>query len=105
MTSGDDDVMIITRKGISIRFTEKQLRDQGRATRGVKGISLAKDDIVESMDIVSEDATLLVCTENGYGKRTKISDYRVIKRGGRGVISIKANKRNGPVVGRYQHRE
>ena len=105
MTGGGDDVMIITRKGISIRFDEKQLRDQGRATRGVRGISLAAGDAVESMDIVSDDATLLVCTENGYGKRTEFGEYRIQSRGGKGIIAIRTSERNGMVVGAHSVKE
>ena len=101
LTDGKDNVMLATRKGMSIRFNEAQLRDQGRSTRGVRGIALSKDDYVESLDIVAEDATFLTCTENGYGKRTAFDEYRTQGRGGRGVISIRTSRRNGLVVGAH----
>jgi DNA gyrase subunit A len=98
LTSGQDEVILTTKKGMSIRFSESGLRDQGRATRGVRGISLARDDTVKSMEIVNREATLLICTENGYGKRTDYDEYRLQGRGGRGVIAIRTSRRNGPVV-------
>jgi len=98
-TCGQDEMILITRRGMSIRFSEKNVRAQGRATRGVRGISLAGDDVVESLEVVGPDATLLVCTENGYGKRSDFSEYRTQGRGGRGVIAIRTSKRNGEVVG------
>jgi len=101
LTSGNDDVVLATRKGMSIRFAESQLRSQGRATRGVRGIALAKDDLVKTLAIVDAKATFLVCTENGYGKRTGFDEYRVQRRGGRGVMAIRASERNGLVVGAH----
>jgi len=101
MTSGNDEVMLCTLKGKSIRFSETRLRDQGRATRGVRGISLGKGDRVQSMEIVNNDATFLVCTENGYGKRTAFEEYRTQNRGGSGIIAIRTSKRNGKVVGAH----
>ncbi|OVE75174.1 DNA gyrase subunit A [bacterium E08(2017)] len=97
-TDNTNDIILTTSFGKSIRFDEQQLRDQGRATRGVRGIKLAKDDKVESMAIVNEDATFLVCTENGYGKKTSFDEYRTQNRGGGGVISIRTSERNGKVV-------
>jgi len=93
------EVILSTRHGKSIRFDEGQLRDQGRATIGVKGIDLEKDDDVESLEVVDPKATLLVITENGYGKRTSFDEYRVQHRGGKGLITIKCSERNGVVVG------
>ncbi len=101
LTGGADDVMLITRQGMSIRFGETQLRDQGRATIGVKGIGLEKDDIVDSIEIVEPNATLLVITEHGYGKRTGFDEYRAQQRGGKGLITIKTTERNGLVVGAH----
>ncbi len=99
VTDGNHDIFLTKRLGKAIRFHESDVREMGRAARGVRGTLLAKgDEVVDMAVVVGEDGTVLSITENGYGKRTKISDYRVIKRGGRGVISIKANKRNGPVV-------
>ncbi|MBU1692810.1 MAG: DNA gyrase subunit A [Verrucomicrobia bacterium] len=101
LTGGNDEVMIITHKGMSIRFHENQLRDQGRATRGVRGISLAKGDHVDSVEVVEPGATLLAITENGYGKRTGFDEYRSQSRGGKGIITIKTTERNGMVVGAH----
>jgi DNA gyrase subunit A len=105
LTDGKSDAMLTTRKGMCIRFNEKQLRDQGRATRGVRGINLRKDDVVESLEMVEADATFLVCTENGYGKRTDFEDFRAQRRGGTGVIGIRASERNGMVVGAHAVKE
>ena len=100
-TNGTDDVMLATHNGKSIRFSETKLRDQGRATRGVRGMTLAKDDLVEGLEIVNPNATLLVCTENGYGKRTAFDEYRLQGRGGQGIITIRTSERNGKVVGAH----
>ena len=101
MTDGKNDVMLCTRNGISIRFNENRLRDQGRATRGVRGVTLTKDDCVQSMEIVNDDASFLVCTEHGYGKRTVFEEFRSQNRGGKGIIAIRTSKRNGKVVGAH----
>jgi DNA gyrase subunit A len=98
-TTGKQEIMLITREGMSIRFNETQARDMGRATRGVRGISLGGKDAVESLQIVDLQATLLICTENGYGKRTAFDEYRVQNRGGSGIIAIRTSDRNGLVVG------
>jgi len=98
LTRGNDELILTTRNGMSIRFSETQLRDQGRATRGVRGITLRGDDRVESMVIVNPADTLLICTENGYGKRTSFDEYRLQHRGGSGVIAIRTSERNGKVV-------
>jgi len=105
MTNGNDDIILTTRHGMSIRFSEKKLRDQGRATRGVRGITLKDTDIVESLAIVNPTATFLVCTENGYGKRTAFDEYRAQGRGGKGVIAIRTSDRNGLVVGAHTVQE
>ncbi|MEI6809680.1 MAG: DNA gyrase subunit A [bacterium] len=101
LTSGKDQMIIATRQGMSIRFEETELRDQGRATRGVKGITLRENDRVESLEIVDPAATFLVCTENGYGKRTSFEEYRLQKRGGTGITTIRCSERNGQVVGAH----
>ncbi len=101
LTSGNDEVILTTRQGMSIRFSEKRVRDQGRATYGVRGIRLAEQDTVESMEIVNTQATLLSCTENGYGKRTRFDEYPLRNRGGKGVIAIRTSERNGCVVGAH----
>ena len=98
ITEGTCDIVLATREGQAIRFHEDKVRDMGRAAYGVKGITLAKNDKVIGMVVVKRDATLLSVTENGYGKRTSISDYRVTNRGGKGIINIKTTQRNGKVV-------
>jgi DNA gyrase subunit A len=99
VTDGNHDILLTKKFGKAIRFHENDVREMGRAARGVRGTLLAKgDEVVDMAVVVGEEGTVLSITENGYGKRTKISDYRIIKRGGKGVISIKANKRNGSVV-------
>jgi DNA gyrase subunit A len=99
VTDGNHDVVLAKRLGKAIRFRESDVREMGRTARGVRGTLLEKGDEVVGMVVaVGEQGTVLSVTENGYGKRTNISDYRIIKRGGKGVISIKANKRNGKVV-------
>ena len=99
VTDGNHDVVLAKRLGKAIRFRESDVREMGRTARGVRGTLLEKGDEVVGMVVaVGEQGTVLSVTENGYGKRTSISDYRIIKRGGKGVISIKANKRNGKVV-------
>jgi len=99
ITDGNHDVFLTKKLGKAIRFRENDVREMGRTARGVRGTLLEKgDEVVGMAAVVGEEGTVLSITSNGYGKRTKISDYRVIKRGGKGVISIKASKRNGPVV-------
>ncbi len=99
LTHGENEVLLTTEQGMSIRFPESQLRDQGRATRGVRGIKLRGGDLVKSMAIIDPEATFLVCTENGYGKRSAFEEWRVAKRGGVGIIAIRTSERNGKVVG------
>ncbi len=90
LTNGEDELVIITRKGMSIRFKETDLRDQGRATRGVRGIRLkGKDDRAVNIEVVNPDETLLIAGMNGQGKRTAFDQYRIQSRGGSGVIAIK----------------
>ncbi len=100
ITDGGCDIFLAKRLGKAIRFHESDVREMGRGARGVRGTALEKGDHVVGMAVVAagQESTVLSITEHGYGKRTQIPDYRVIKRGGRGVISIKANKRNGEVV-------
>ena len=108
VTEGNSDVILVTHRGTAIRFSEKDVRSLGRNTRGVRGIGLGADDFVAQMVIVNgkpseeeatpEDETLLIVTENGYGKRTSVSAYRPQKRGGKGLIAIGKSARNGAVV-------
>lgn len=99
LTSGTDDLILATRLGKSIRFSEKDIRVTGRTSRGVKGIDLEKDDYVVGMDICREEATLLMVTEKGFGKRTPLSEFRTQHRAGKGVIGIRLTAKSGSLVG------
>ncbi len=99
LTSGDDEVILITRRGLSLRFTEDQARAQGRATAGVGGIKPVNGDYVIGMVIVNDEGTLLVASENGIGKRSPFADYRAQTRAGKGIITMKCNEKTGDVVG------
>ena len=100
ITSGDDNILIATRGGMAIRFPEKDVRPMGRTARGVIGINLdGDDDYVVGVSLAHDDRTVLTVTENGYGKRTQVGEYRLQHRGGKGVINIKTTERNGMVVG------
>ncbi len=98
LTGGDNEVMLVTANGLSIRFHESDLRDLGRAARGVRGILLGEDDRVVSLTTVQVEDTMLVCCEHGYGKRTGFDLYRRQSRGGKGVRTITTSARNGRVV-------
>lgn len=98
LTDGMQDVILATRRGQSIRFRESDVRPMGRATRGVTGISLRDGDEVVSMVVVRRQGSLIMVCRNGYGKRTPVQDYPVIRRGGKGVIGIKTSERNGELV-------
>jgi DNA gyrase subunit A len=98
-TSGDDDIMIISRLGQAIRFHESDVRPMGRGASGVRGMKLRKGDEVIAMDIARDDSDLFVVTENGFGKRTPISEYRITGRGGLGVRTIALTDRKGYLVG------
>jgi len=102
ITTGDDQVILATREGKAIRFHESDVREMGRTTTGVRGIRLKKDDRVVGMVVVRpenrEEATLLVVTEYGRGKRTRIDDYRFQGRGGQGVINFRLGEQTGKVV-------
>jgi len=99
LTDGHDEVVLVTKDGMSIRFSEEELRDQGRATVGVWGIRPDKGDEVVSVSLVRPGSTLLVAGENGIGKRTPFDDYRSQSRGGKGVITMKTGEKTGQVVG------
>ncbi|WP_051083306.1 DNA gyrase subunit A [Rubritalea marina] len=99
VTTGDDEVILVTRKGLSLRFTEDQARAQGRNTAGVAGIRPVDGDYVVGMAIVNDEGTLLVASENGIGKRSPFADYRSQTRGGKGIITMKCNEKTGEVVG------
>jgi DNA gyrase subunit A len=99
LTNGLDDIVLITKDGMSLRFSEEELRDQGRNTVGVWGIRPEPGDLVVDMAIVNADCTLLVAGENGIGKRTPFDDYRKQSRGGKGIITMKTGDKTGAVVG------
>lgn len=99
LTSGSDDVVLITKSGLSLRFNEEQSRSQGRATSGVFGIRPRGEDCVIGLALVSDEQKLLVASENGIGKRTSFDDYRQQSRGGKGVITMKCTEKTGQVVG------
>ena len=92
------DVLLATRGGMAVRFSEQDVRSMGRVSTGVKGIDLRGGDEVVEMVVLGDRGTLLTVSENGYGKRTECSEYPRIRRGGKGVIDIKTSDRNGPVV-------
>jgi DNA gyrase subunit A len=98
-TSGDDDIMMISRLGQAIRFHEADVRPTGRSASGVHGMRLRKGDEVIAMDIARDDSDLFVITENGFGKRTPISEYRITGRGGLGVRTVALTDRKGYLVG------
>ena len=101
LTDGEDNVVLVTSKGLSITFDEKDVRPVGRSAQGVIGMRLDDNDFVIGMESIlnSENATLLAITENGFGKRTELTEYRVQKRGGRGVITYKITPKTGDIVG------
>ncbi|MCG2719553.1 MAG: DNA gyrase subunit A, partial [Nanoarchaeota archaeon] len=99
LTPGHLKFVVGSKKGQAVRFDEKDVRAMGRNAAGVRAIKLGKDDQVIGLEVAVETATLLTVTENGYGKRSPIPDYRLTKRGGKGVINIKTTTRNGHVVG------
>src|SRR4029434_7381034 len=98
LTNGNNEIVLITKKGMSLRFHEEQLRDQGRNTVGVWGIRPEKGDHVVAIAMVHLDAMRLVAGENGIGKRTPFDEYRRQSRGGKGIITMKAGEKTGEVV-------
>jgi DNA gyrase subunit A len=98
MTDGTQEIILATRSGKAVRFPEKEVREMGRTAAGVKGVRLEKSDRLIGMVTVLRGATLLVVSENGYGKRSTVQDYRITRRGGKGVISIKTTERIGMLV-------
>jgi len=98
LTDGNKELMIATHNGMAARFHESDARPIGRTAKGVRGIMLKGDDYVVGAIIAEPDKTILTITENGYGKRTAIDQYRLIRRGGVGVINIQCSERNGKVV-------
>jgi DNA gyrase subunit A len=99
LSDGKSEIVIGTRDGMAIRFPEDDIRAMGRTAYGVKGIVLRDDDEVVGMEVLRPGGTILTVTENGYGKRTEIDEYRVQSRGGIGIINIQTSERNGKVIG------
>ena len=104
-TDGKSDLIIGTKKGLSIRFNEEDAREMGRTAKGVRGIRLVKGDEVVSAEVAGEKTAILTVTEKGLGKRSKIEEYPVQSRGGKGVISIKIIEKGGKAVGLMQVRD
>ena len=105
LTDGTKEILLSSREGKAIHFVEDDVRDMGRTARGVKGITLGKNDFLVSMDILSPGtvgSSILSVTENGFGKRSPIEDYRLQSRGGKGIITMKTTVRNGKLVGTQQ---
>lgn len=101
ISDGESDIFIATREGMSIRFNESDVRPMGRTARGVKGMTLSKDDVIVALDVIKKDCkdTLLLVTEMGYGKRSELEEYRIQGRGGVGIITQKTTDKVGMVVG------
>ncbi|MES2996347.1 MAG: DNA gyrase subunit A [Verrucomicrobiota bacterium] len=99
LTSGSDEIVLVTHEGLSLRFHEDNTRGQGRASMGVMGIRPREDDFVIGLAKVTDGSTLLVASENGLGKRTGFDEYRLQSRGGKGIITMKVTDKTGPVVG------
>ena len=99
LTNGDSNIMLATKKGLSINFSETDVRAMGRVAHGVRGIRLGENDEVISMTMPKLDNDILIVTEEGLGKRTPTSEYRLQARGGKGIINLKVTDRTGPVVG------
>jgi DNA gyrase subunit A len=98
LTDGNQELIMATKQGMSIRFPESDVRSMGRTATGVKGIGLGEDDIVIAMDVVSDDDTVLIVTSKGFGKRTPVSEYRIQTRGGKGIKTLNVTAKNGHVV-------
>jgi DNA gyrase subunit A len=99
LSDGTQEIILSTRDGQAIRFKEIDARPMGRGTYGVRGITLEENDEVVAMDVVQPGATLLAVAERGYGKRTEMDEYRLTRRGGKGIITMKVTDKTGPVIG------
>jgi DNA gyrase subunit A len=100
-TTGSDDIIMVTRKGTSIRFAERLVRSMGRSAAGVRGIRLRPEDELVSCDVVDPEGQILIITDAGYGKRTKLSNWRPMGRGNQGIRAIKLNEKKGYVVAAF----
>jgi DNA gyrase subunit A len=99
LTDGNQDIMLVTRNGMSIRFRERDVRPLGRVSQGVKGITLEESDYVVGMATSMPDSTLLVVTENGFGKRTELDEYKIQSRGGKGILTYRVTEKTGKIAG------
>lgn len=99
LTDGNQDIMLVTRNGMSIRFRESDARPLGRVSQGVKGITLEESDYVVGMATSMPDSTLLVVTENGFGKRTELDEYKIQSRGGKGILTYRVTEKTGKIAG------
>jgi len=102
LTLGNQELFMGTRKGMAIRFKEEDVRDMGRAARGVIGIRMDEDDVVVGVEIPTEGNSVVTVSEKGFGKRTSVSEYRLQSRGGKGIINLKTVPRVGNVSGILQ---
>ncbi|MCM3627612.1 DNA gyrase subunit A [Paenibacillus glycanilyticus] len=98
LTDGNQEIVMGTAQGMSIRFSEQDVRSMGRSATGVKGIQLDDDDTVIDMDVVNPENDVLIVTAKGYGKRTPMSEYRIQNRGGKGIKTLNVTDKNGPIV-------
>jgi DNA gyrase subunit A len=99
LTDGDDDILLVSRNGSAVRFSEGDVRPMGRDTSGVSGMKLRKGDEVIAVEIARDDQDLLVVTENGFGKRTRVSEYPTKGRGTMGVLTVRYNESRGRLAG------
>jgi len=102
LTNGNNEILLVSRNGMSIKFHESDVRPMGRTAAGVKGITLVNGDRVVGVVVLSSESSILTVTENGYGKRSPVNEYRLQRRGGKGIIAIKASQRNGKIIGARQ---
>jgi DNA gyrase subunit A len=105
LTDGKQEVLLSTRSGQAIRFSEEEVRPTGRGTYGVRGITLEERDVVVSLEILSKGTTLLTVSSRGYGKRSEVDEYRVQSRGGKGIITMRTTEKTGEVIGVRQVRD
>jgi DNA gyrase subunit A len=98
LTDGNNDIVLGTRSGFAIRFSEKDVREMGRTATGVRGVNLGKGDKVVGLIVLKRQSSIMVVTEKGYGKRSNMNDYRVTRRGGKGVITVKTSDKVGKMI-------